>query len=251
MKFIDFSEKFFVITGASSGIGRSTAILLDKLGARLLLIGRDSEKLHDLTKILQGQQHVIFERDLSDWENIKNDFKELCQKNGVLNGLVHCAGLHIVKPFKLISDKNIDDVFDVNVKVTFRLLQAFRQKGCCSESASAVLLSSVVSQAGQAGVSLYAATKGSIEALVKSLALEFASESVRVNCIAPGVVNTKMTQSFFGKIDEAQRENIKNMHPLGLGEPEDISNAIAFLLSERSRWITGTSLIIDGGYLAH
>ena len=251
MKFIDFSGKFLLITGASSGIGEAAALLLDQLGAKLVLIGRNTQKLNEINAKLQGKHHIILEKEITDWTDIKKEFKALCEKNGALDGLVHCAGTHLIKPFKFITDDNIDTMFDVNVKATFRLLQAFRQKGCCAANASIVLLSSVVGQVGQAGVSLYAASKGSIEALAKSLALELAPENIRVNCIAPGIVNTKMTSSLFEKLDSEQIEKIKSMHPLGLGESDDIANGIAFLLSPRSRWITGTSLIIDGGYLAH
>ena len=91
------------------------------------MIGRDSKKLIALTEELQGKQHIILERDLTQWADIKKDFKEICQKNSTLDGLVHCAGLHIVRPFKLITDKNLDDIFEANVKATFHLLQAFRQ----------------------------------------------------------------------------------------------------------------------------
>ncbi len=251
MKFIDFSENFFVITGASSGIGEATAFLLDTLGAKLILIGRDLKTLSALNEKLQGKQHILLEKNIISWVDIKKDFKDLSQKHGTLDGLVHCAGLHMVKPFKFITDKNIDEVFDANVKTAFYLIQAFRQKGCCSKNTSVILLSSVVSQVGQIGVSLYAASKGSIESLAKSLALELAPENIRVNCITPGVVNTKMTTSLFEKLDNEQIEKIKFMHPLGLGEPEDIANGIAFLLSPKSRWMTGASLVMDGGYLAN
>jgi len=251
MRFIDFSEKFFLVTGASSGIGEATALLLDKLGARLILVGRDSKKLSNLNEKLQKKHHITLEQDITLWTDIKKDLKVLCQKNSTLDGIVHCAGQHLVKPFKFINEKNIDEIFDANVKSTFHLIQAFRQKACCSENASIVLLSSVVSQVGQVGVSLYAASKGSTESLAKCLALELAPENIRVNCIAPGVVNTKMTTSLFEKLDDEQAGKIKSMHPLGLGEPDDIANGVAFLLSSRSRWITGTSLVIDGGYLAH
>ncbi|MES2203907.1 MAG: SDR family oxidoreductase [Pseudomonadota bacterium] len=251
MHFIDFSKKNIILTGASSGIGEATALLLDKLGATLVLVGRNAKALHALNRGLQGKQHIILERDLTHWIDIQKDFKELYQKNGTLDGLVHCAGLHLLKPFKLLNDKNIADIFDINVKSAFHLIQAFRQRGYCSKSASIVLLSSVVSQVGQVGASLYAASKGSLESLAKSLALELAPENIRVNCISPGIVNTKMTASLFEKLNPEQIEKIKNMHPLGLGESEDVANGIAFLLSQRSRWITGTSLVIDGGYLAH
>ncbi len=251
MKFIDFSGKFFVVTGVSSGIGRAAALLLDSLGARLIMIGRDLKKIDEVNEKLVGKNHIILERDFTNWTSIKRDLKDLCQNNGTLDGLVHCAGLHMIKPFKFISDQDIDEIFNINVKTTFGLIQACRQNGCRSTNSSVVLLSSVVSQVGQIGVSVYAASKGSIEALTKSLALELAAENIRVNCITPGIVNTKMPASLFEKLDSEQIEKIKAMHPLGLGEPEDVANGIAFLLSHRSRWITGTSLVMDGGYLAH
>lgn len=199
IKFIDFTKKIFLITGASSGIGEATALLLDQLGANLILVGRNIDKLNQIHKKLAGKQHVVLEKEIVNWGEIKKDFKMLCQQHGALDGLVHCAGMHLVKPLRFMTDCEIDTIFDVNVKTTFRLLQAFRQKGCCTSNASAVLMSSIVGQVGQAGVSLYAATKGSVEALTKSLALELAPENIRINCIAPGIVNTKMTTSLFEK----------------------------------------------------
>ena len=104
---------------------------------------------------------------------------------------------------------------------------------------------------GQAGVSAYSASKGALISLTKSLALELAGENIRVNCVAPGVVNTEMSDKLFSFMTEQQIEGIKKMHPLGFGTPRDVANAISFLLADTSRWITGSVLVVDGGYTAH
>lgn len=248
----DMTNKTILVTGASSGIGRETAIQLSLLGGRIILVGRDEVKLQETQQLLQDQSnHIIAPFDLLQTDTISAWLKEVTLKTGPLDGLAHCAGIHQVKPLKLIEPKDYQSIFEVNVGSAFNLSRAFLQRNVAARPSSIVFVSSVAGLQGQAGISAYAASKGALVAITKSLAMEFAQEKIRVNCVAPGVVMTAMTEKLFGKMSEEQVNAVKAMHPLGLGAPKDVAMGIAFLLSDAARWMTGTSLIMDGGYCAH
>lgn len=139
----------------------------------------------------------------------------------------------------------------VNVVAASALAKGFRQRGVFVEGGSIVLLSSVMGLVGQPGQSLYSATKGALVAMTRSLALELAREQIRVNCVAPAVVMTGMSEQLKQNVSPEQFAQITAMHPLGLGRGEDVASAVAFLLADTARWITGTTLVVDGGYTAH
>ncbi len=139
----------------------------------------------------------------------------------------------------------------INVGAAIGLAKGFCQKGVCAPGGSIVFISSVAGLTGQAGLAAYAASKGAIVALTKALAVELAGEHIRVNCVAPGVVTTEMGQSLLRMLTPEQDADLEAMHLLGLGRPRDVAYAIAFLLAETARWITGTVLVVDGGYTAH
>lgn len=244
-------ERTILVTGASSGIGRETAILLSQLGARLILVGRNLEELEKTLSSLEGTAHQVHAFDLSAVDDIPRWMKEVVCKCGPFHGLVHCAGVQITKPLRILTSSNIDEVMKINVNASFGLIKGFRQKGVCANSGSVVLISSVMGLVGQPGISAYSASKGALVTLAKSLALELAKENIRVNCVAPAHVHTEMAEKLHETLTSEQVENIQKMHPLGIGNPRDVANAIAFLLADTGRWITGTTLVVDGGYTAH
>lgn len=248
---LSLSGRTILVTGASSGIGRQTAIQLSQLGARIVLVGRSPERLQETAERLRGDGHPIQPRDLSDVDALPKWLKELCKEIGPLNGLVHSAGVHLMKPLRFMSPQEFSDVMTVNVVAAAALLKALRQKGVCGSPASAVLISSVMGVVGQAGVCAYSASKGAIGSLTRSSALELAPEQIRVNCVAPGWVQTEMADRASSNLTEEQMDEIRGMHPLGLGEPQDVAHAVSFLLSDAAKWITGTTLVVDGGYTAH
>jgi NAD(P)-dependent dehydrogenase (short-subunit alcohol dehydrogenase family) len=248
---LDMSGRTILVTGASSGIGRETALLLGRLGARVVLNGRSEERLRETLAGMEGEGHSIEPRDLEETEGIATWLQEVAARSGPLEGLVHSAGLHIVAPVRFHDAKKAESLLRVNVLAAMSLVKGLCRKGVHGNGASAVLIASVMGLVGQPGVSAYAASKGALIALGKSLALELAKENIRVNCVAAGSVRTPMTERFGDVFNEEQLAAIEKMHPLGLGEPIDVAHAIAFLLSPASRWITGTTLVVDGGYTAH
>ena len=248
--FLNLHQKTLLVTGASSGIGREAALLASQYGARIALLARRVDDLEDLVGRLPGEGHIIVPYDLTDTDGIPEMVRSVADRLGGLDGLVHAAGRHLTLPLRSVSSSNIHELFDINVAAAIMLAKGFRHKQVRKPSASLVLLSSAVGLVGQPGVSVYSATKGAIITLTKSLALELAREDIRVNCVCPGVVMTAMTQGIRDRIGEEGFHAVTDAHPLGLGEPSDIANAILFLLSSSSRWITGASLSVDGGYTA-
>lgn len=246
----DLCGQRILVTGASSGIGRAASILLSQLGAQLILVGRSEDRLVKTLEMMDGTGHLVEPKDLALADEIPAWMKGITQKAGLLSGVVHCAGVQGVGPVRFLKDKDFSQMMNINVNSAVQLAKGFRQKKVLQQPGSIVLISSIIGMVGQAGVAAYSASKGALCALTRSIALEFAAESIRVNCIAPGIVKTEMTQDFQSKLSEEQFEKLCSQYPLGIGEPQDVANAIAFLLSGTSRWITGTTLVVDGGYTA-
>ncbi|TFC94714.1 SDR family oxidoreductase [Cryobacterium sinapicolor] len=248
--FLNLHQKTLLVTGASSGIGRETALMASTFGARIALVARRTDALEGLAALLPGEGHIVVPYDLTDIDGIPEMVRSVADLVGGLDGLVHAAGCHSTLPLRSVSSSKIQELFDINVAAAIMLAKGFRHKQVRKPSASIVLLSSAVGLVGQPGVSVYSATKGAIITLTKSLALELAREDIRVNCVSPGVVMTSMTQGIRDRIGKEGFQAVTEAHPLGLGEPSDVANAILFLLSSSSRWITGTSVSVDGGYTA-
>jgi NAD(P)-dependent dehydrogenase (short-subunit alcohol dehydrogenase family) len=247
---ISFARRTILVTGASSGIGRETSILLGRLGARLVLVGRDRVRLEATARLLEGDGHSIESFDLSDTDAIPDWIQSIGRDRGPLDGLVHAAGVHAMSPLRSLTSGEVESIMRTNLGSALALAKGFRKRKVSSPGSNIVFLSSVAALTGQPGVAAYSASKGAIAAATRALAIELAPEGIRVNCVAPGMVQTEMAERIRASMLPEQWEAIAQMHPLGLGQPLDVAYAIAFLLSTAARWITGVTLVVDGGYSA-
>lgn len=246
----DLRGRNVLVTGASSGIGRATAIVLSELGARVIITARRADQLEATLGQMTSNGHAFAPFDLTDLESVPEWVKALTDQHGPLDGVVHAAGLRKTMGLRGVSVDMLHETFRVNLDSAVMLAKGFRQKGCCAAGGSLVLVSSVAAFVGGPAMAPYAASKAAIIGLTKSLASELAREGLRVNCVAPGIVESEMTEQFRRNVTSEQFAAIVAQHPLGLGAPWDVACAAAYLLSEAGRWITGQTLVVDGGYSA-
>ncbi|RKE45382.1 SDR family NAD(P)-dependent oxidoreductase [Sphingobacterium detergens] len=239
-----FEKRNILITGATSGIGKALASFLVKdVNTCVYGIGRDEEKIQDLI----GFENFNFVKfDLFNVEEIENLFKSTLDIK--FNGFVHCAGLEETLPISLYTQDRVQRIFTLNVFSAIEILRNLSKKKYSTESASFILLSSVMGELGQPGKIGYCASKSALLGLTRSLALELAKRKIRVNSVSPGIVNTPLTQKLFEQLEEDNKKRIIGMHPIGIGESEDVVYLIDYLLSEKSKWVTGQNIKIDGGY---
>jgi len=235
-----------LVTGASSGLGRVCARLLASMGARLVISGRNAERLDETLGSLTGEGHITSPYDLDQLDGVSAWLKSLAAGDP-LSGLVHCAGIYLALPVKAIDVNAFRRVMSTNADSAFALARAFRQKGAYRPPASVVLMASIAGMVGNPGLSAYGASKAAIIGMTKSLAVEFAHDEIRVNSVSPGYVHTEMTRAQETFLSAEQIKVIEDGHPLGIGNPEDIAAAVSYLLSPAAKWITGSNLVVDGG----
>ena len=249
---LDLCNQRVLVTGAASGIGLATSQLVSRMGGRVLGVDIDTEGLAQALPSFEGAGHEVLRFDLRDVERIPSWMLEVAAARGPLRGIVHAAGLSCIEPTRLLVPERYRDVLLVNTEAALALARGFQNKKVCDpDGGSVVFVTSVMAHVGSLGAAAYAMTKAALTGMAKSLAIEFAPRRIRVNCVAPGFVKTKMFDRTSALWDEEQRARVEAEHPLGLGEPTDVANSILFLLAETGRWITGSVLVVDGGYTAH
>jgi NAD(P)-dependent dehydrogenase (short-subunit alcohol dehydrogenase family) len=247
---MDLTGAVILVTGASSGIGRETAILLSSLNARLVVVGRNRERLDQTMAALTGDGHHAEEFDLSQVAEVPQWVKRIAAEVGPLQGIVHAAGVQQTTPVRFLSPLALDELLRTNLSSAIMLVRGFCQKNCSTSGGSIVFVSSVMGLVGRPGLSGYSASKAALIGLARSLALELAQQRIRVNCVAPAFVETEMLLRLREELPEGELARIEAAHPLGFGTPRDVAHSIAFLLAETGRWITGSTLVVDGGYSA-
>jgi NAD(P)-dependent dehydrogenase (short-subunit alcohol dehydrogenase family) len=237
-------NKKILITGASSGIGKTTAIECSKMGAELIIVGRNEQRLNITYSALVGKKHSKYIIDLNNLSEVKY----LISKIDKVDGIVHSAGVTKNIPFNFVSRENLDNVFNINFYAPTELTRLLLKEKKIGKFGSIVFISSISGvYCSAVASSIYSASKGAINGLVKGMALDLAPKEIRVNCINPGVINTEIFSS--GIISNEQLMEDKKHYPLKrFGQPEDVAYGVIYLLSDASSWITGTNLIIDGGY---
>jgi len=249
----DFSGRRFLVTGPSpqSSIGQSIAQVLAACGAAVTLVARNEGGLKKtLETMTHPERHHVAPFDLNDLDGIPPFLKKLAEANGPLDGLVHSASVQGFHPVRTITADDYEGVFRLNVGASLLLARGLRQKGVANKPASLVFIGSSAGLRGVKGRALYAGSKATQVAITKTLGIELASDKIRVNCIAPGVVRGYLAECMFERMSEEQNGALLAAHPLGYSEGSDVAAATAFLLSEDSRMITGTVMPVDGGYAA-
>ena len=238
-----------MVTGASAGIGRACAVAASKLGAEVVLVARRKDALDEALKMMDGgSKHTAISYDLSNIDDMEGLLKE-ATVGGVLSGFVHSAGMALAVPVQAMDSETMKNMMSLNYFSFMAIMKFLVRKKYCT-GGSVVAISSVAAQAGWQGVAAYSGTKGALSASVRSLAIELVPRGIRVNSVSPSHIKTEMYDSVVGHLSDSHESQVLARQPLGLGSVEDVANAVAFLLSDASRFITGIDLAVDGGYLA-
>ena len=246
-------NKVIIVTGASSGIGAQCAIDCSKMGARVVLVARNEERLKQtLEQCEEPSRHMILPFDLSSSDGLKETIKDVVAKVGKINGVVNCAGMSSVTPLKLVTDELLNQFFRTNVYSAINLSKEVTRVGNYDKEhgCSIIFFASIMGLCGEKCKTMYSATKGALIAAARSMACELAKNKVRVNVVSPGAIETPINAKLPHMADPELRKELEDKHLLGLGECSDISNACIYLLSDAAKWVTGQNLIVDGGYTA-
>jgi len=248
----NLENKIIVVTGASSGIGQQCSVSCSKLGASLVLFGRNDKKMKDTISKLEGSRHLFFLQDIKDMDKFETAINLAIKELGAIDGFIHSAGIQNTFPLRLHTKEIFENQFDVNVVAGFEACRIITKKKYFNISGgSLVFISSIRGLYGAANQIGYSASKGAVIAGARSMAIELANRNIRVNTVSPGMVeDTEMTKSIISKLSADWSEKNKSEYPLGWVNSCDVANTCIFLLSDGSKKITGTNIIVDGGFSA-
>lgn len=238
--------KTILVTGASSGIGRGIAVECSKMGATLVITGRNEQRLDETLALLEGKGHIKIISDLSDYDNVE----KLVEACPVINGCVNCAGIPKLKTVKFLSYKDLTEILDVNTVAPIMLTSLLVKKKKIVKNSSIVFISSISGVCiSTIGESSYSASKGAINGFIKGAALELAAQKIRVNSINPGLIETNILSLAGEMFSNEQIDDKLKLYPLSrIGQPEDVAYAAIYFLSDASSWVTGTNIVVDGGF---
>jgi len=235
--------KTILVTGASSGIGRAVAVECSKMGATVIAVARNEQRLKETMDMMEPGNSSYYVCDITDSVSVDKMVSEIPS----IDGLVNNAGIGIVKPLKFINETDFTTMLTTDTMAPILLLQKMVKKKKINKGGSVVFTSSMAALGCVTnGNSMYVACKGAISSFVPNAALELATQKIRVNAVCPAMINTPMVHN--GENDEDNLKAMENMYPLKrFGEPEDIAWAMVYLLSDASSWVTGTNMVVDGG----
>ena len=241
--FFDFTGKKYLITGASSGIGRSTAIELSNQGARVVLVARDEGRMNETLHQMSGTGHLSFSLDLAKADDLSDLMGKATEDGIQIDGIVHCAGVGSLLPLSLLNRGSMDDCMKVNFYSFIELVRCGTKKKFRAPKMSIVAMSSISALYPKKCQTIYAASKAALNTAIQALAVELADKGIRINSICAGAVDTRMTQ------DAAKAASNFELNPqtLGILRPEQIASSIMYLLSDASSNMTGRFLFADGG----
>ena len=246
---IDLTGKHVLVIGASSGIGRQTAITLSRIGAKLTLVARTEDKLKTALQELEGEGHAYYVTDISELSGIEEMVKQTIQKNGSLDGMVYAAGISMSMPLQMFKPQKLQSLFDVNFFAFVESVRQATKKGRYHPGMRIVGISSIASLKGDKTHLGYSASKAAMDAAVRCIAKEVANKGICINTVAPGMTATGMLSRFTDHIgsDSESMKELKSRQYLGVIQPEAVAETIAFLLSPAAEYITGITLPVDGG----
>lgn len=249
---MELSGKNILVTGASSGIGRGISIYLSKLGANIIMVARNEEKLKETYNELEPGNHSYYIIDLNNLKDIEGMFDNIFSGDKKLNGIVHSAGISRTVPIQYLKLEDLMNIMTINFYAFMELVKHFTKRKYNDNGGSIVAISSISSRVGARGLSAYCASKGAVDSAIRAMAVELAPRNIRINSIAPSMIKTQIYDGLVEIVNNNNFEaDLKKRQIMGLGSTYDVAGAAAFLLSDAAKFITGTSMVVDGGYLAH
>lgn len=250
LNLVDLTDRKIIVAGASSGIGKQTAITFSKLGAKLILVARRENLLQETLHELEGEGHSYYCCDLSNTGEIEGVVKQIVSEQGPVDGLAYIAGTGRSVPLPQFSPDKIEAVFKINYFGFIEFVRQISRKGRFNPGMRIVGVSSIAAFCGDPAHTAYSGSKAAIDGSIRCLAEELAPKGICVNSVAPGMTETPMFAGFsknYGEESDSLAYILRRQY-LGIGKPQDIANAISFLISPAARFITGTCLCVDGGY---
>ena len=237
--------KRILVTGASSGIGRQIAISCAHMGAIIIGVGRDEARMRETQKMLDqaGSGHQMVSAELTD--PVGRDAVVAALGGVPVQGVAHVMGISRLVPVRMFSEKHMREVQATNVEAPMLLTQALLKRALLADGSSILFMASIAAHIGVPGVGMYSGTKAALIAIMRSLSMEVAKRRIRANCLSPALVRTPLLDATAKMVGSMETE--ENNYPLGFGTPEDVANAAIYFLSDASRWVTGTTLVMDGG----